>query len=29
MARRMVDLYQRVVADYKSQPLNNTQRAGP
>ena len=27
MARRMVDLYQRVVADYKPQPLNNAQRA--
>ncbi len=27
MARRMVDLYQNVVADYKAQPLNNTQRA--
>jgi len=27
MARRMVDLYQKVVADYKAQPLNNTQRA--
>jgi glycosyltransferase involved in cell wall biosynthesis len=28
MARRMADLYGRVVADYKAQPLNNTQRAG-
>jgi len=28
MARRMVDLYQRVVADYKAQPLNDTQHAG-
>ena len=27
MARRMVDLYQSVVADYKPQPLNTTQRA--
>lgn len=28
MARRMVDLYQNVVADYKPQPLNEAQRTG-
>jgi glycosyltransferase involved in cell wall biosynthesis len=28
MARRMADLYRRVAADYKSLPLNNTQRSG-
>jgi len=28
MARRMVDLYQRVVADYKARPLTDMQRTG-